>query len=77
MSNHHTIVVGMTQQEASDLQQKLGKAIEKVEAGNVGINAPSPDPVIEQLVAELFDNGVWRWGINSHIAGLYLFYGFS
>lgn len=52
-SNHRTIVVGMTQQEASDLQQKLGKVIEKVEAGNVEINTPSPDPVIEQLVAEL------------------------
>ncbi len=52
-SNHRTIVVGMTQQEASDLQQKLGKVIEKVESGNVEINTPSPDPVIEQLVAEL------------------------
>jgi len=52
-SNHHTIVVGMTQQEASDLQQKLERVIEKAAGGNVGINAPSPDPVIEQLVAEL------------------------
>ncbi len=53
MSNHHTIVVGMTQQEASDLQQKLERVIEKAAGGDVGINAPSPDPVIEQLVAEL------------------------
>lgn len=53
MSNHHTIFVGMTQQEASELQQKLERVIEKAAGGDVGINAPSPDPVIEQLVAEL------------------------